>query len=63
MEKGDKTMKKVYVVVYHNGPVCSEGCWDTCVKDVFFTEEDAEKWIVEQGPQDGYYDIEERQIH
>lgn len=56
-------MKKVYVVVYHNGPVCSEGCWDTYVKDVFFNEEDAEKWVAEQGPQDGYYDIEERQIH
>ena len=56
-------MKKVYVVVYRNGPVCSEGCWDTYVKDVFFNEEDAEKWVVEQGPQDGYYDIEERQIH
>ena len=28
-------MKKVYVVIYHDGPVCSEGCWDTYVKDVF----------------------------
>lgn len=56
-------MKTVYVVIYHDGPVCSEGCWASYVKDVFFKEEDAEKWVDEQGPQDGYYDIEERQIH
>ena len=56
-------MKTVYVVVYHDGPVCSEGCWASYVRDVFFNEEDAVKWINEQGPQDGYYDIEEHQIH
>ena len=56
-------MKKVYVVIYHNGPVCSEGCWDSYVKDVFFNKEDAEKWVAETVPDDGYYDIETRQIH